>query len=211
MKKIFGFGVFLFLCIGSLKAQIRIGLKFGASSNNLLTQPIAIDGQHDYSDLSLALRNAHYGIHAGLFSQIKLAGFFIQPEILFNSTGADYNITELGQKPITIIKRESYQNLDIPVLMGIKLGPLQLGAGPVGHVHLQSTSELFDIQGYSQKFKEFTYGYQAMGALVIGKLYLDVRYEGNFSNLGDHFQFFGKSYAFDRSPTRIIGSIGIAF
>jgi len=211
MKKIFVFAVFLLGVNSILNAQLRVGLKFGASSNNLITKPIDIQGVNDFSDIRLNLKYANYGVHAGIFTQVKLVGFFIQPEFIFNSNSNDYMVTNIGSNTLSTIKRESFQYLDIPILMGYKIGPLQLSAGPVGHVFIKNSSELFDIQGYQQKFKQFTYGYQANAALVIGKLYLDVRYEGNFTKFGDHINFFGNQYNFDKSPSRLIGSIGIAF
>jgi Outer membrane protein beta-barrel domain len=211
MKKYFLLAILIMGFNGLINAQFRVGLKFGVSSDNITTTPINIHGTNDFSDLKLSLLHANYGIHAGIFTQVKILGIFIQPEFIFNSSSADYKLTQITHAPVDIIKRESYQNLDIPVLMGVKFGPLQLGVGPVGHVFINSTSELFDVSGYKQKFKELKYGYQAGAALVIGKLYLDVRYEGNLSKFGDHLEFFGKQYAFDKSPSRIMGSIGIAF
>lgn len=211
MKKIIVFLAIWVSVSTQIHAQLRVGLKFGASSNNLLTTPLNIPGQSDFSDFKLSLKQANYGVHAGIFTQVKIAGIFIQPEVMFNSNSADYKISDVTADPLEIIKRESYQYVDVPILVGVKLGPLQLGLGPVGHFFLNSTSELFDIQGYTQKFKECTYGYQANAALVIGKLYIDIRHEGNFSKYGDHIEFFGHQYSFDKSPSRLIGSIGIAF
>ena len=142
MKKIFVFLAFLFT-LQSVSAQLRVGLKFGASSNNLITKPIDIQSINDLSDFTLNLKYANYGVHAGLFTQIRFLGMFVQPEFIFNSNSNDYTVQSLG---VSSLKRESYQYLDIPFLMGIKFGPLQLGAGPVGHVFINSRSELFDIE-----------------------------------------------------------------
>ena len=211
MKKVFVSSLLVLMVSFVSYGQFRVGLKFGTSSNNFSTSAIDIPGQSDFTDLKLALLKANYGVHAGLFAQLKIAGFFIQPEVMFNSTSSDYKLSQLGSSPFDLIKRESYQNLDIPVLVGVGLGPLQLGVGPVGHVFINSSSDLFDVAGYSQKFKELKYGYQANAALAIGKLYIDIRYEGNLSKYGDHFNFYGKQYNFDKAPARIIGSIGLAF
>ncbi|MEP7320607.1 MAG: hypothetical protein ABI761_01765 [Saprospiraceae bacterium] len=211
MKKYFLLTALIIGFNSLIYAQFRVGLKFGVSSDNISTSAIDIQGANDFNDLKLSLLRANYGIHAGIFTQVKILGIFIQPEFVFNSSSADYKLSQLSHSPVDVIKRESYQNLDIPVLLGVKLGPLQLGAGPVGHLFINSSSELIDVSGYKQKFKELKYGYQAMAALVIGKLYLDLRYEGNLSKFGDHLEFFGKQYSFDKSPSRMIGSIGIAF
>lgn len=201
----------LLLFSGSLQAQLRAGLKFGVSSVNLSDGVIDIKGTSDLHDLKLAVAKADYGIHAGFFVQLKLAGIFIQPEFIFNSNSAQFKLSQISDSPFDVVKKESYQYLDIPVLLGISLGPLQLGAGPVGHLFIHSRSELFDVAGYQQKFNEIKYGYQANAALVLGKIYLDLRYEGNLSNFGDHIEFYGNRYSFANTPTRLIGSIGFAF
>ena len=195
----------------SLHAQLRAGFKFGVSSVNLSPEVIDIRGASDFNDLKLAVAKADYGIHAGFFLQLKLAGIFIQPEFIFNSNTADFKLSQISDNPFDVVKSESYQNLDIPILLGIILGPLQLGAGPVGHIFLNSRSELFEVAGYDQKFKEIQYGYQANAALVIGKIYFDVRYEGNLSRFGEHIEFHGNQYSFSSNPSRLIGSIGFAF
>lgn len=201
----------LLYCSGNLFAQLRAGLKFGVSSVNLSSDVIDIRGASDLHDLKLAVAKADYGIHAGFFLQLKLMGIFVQPEFIFNSNTTDFKLSQISDSPFDVVKTESYQYLDIPVLIGIKLGPLQLGAGPVGHVFLNSRSELFDVAGYNQKFKEVKYGYQANAALVIGKIYFDVRYEGNLSRFGEHIEFHGNQYSFSSTPSRVIGSIGFAF
>jgi len=96
-------------------------------------------------------------------------------------------------------------------MMGFKFGPLRLQGGPVGHVFLNSTSELFDIEGYDQKFDEMTFGYQAGVGLDIWKLVLDVKYEGNFNKTGDHIVFAGQQFNFDQTPGRLLVSVGFAF
>lgn len=201
----------LLLISGSIHAQIRAGFKFGVSSINIAPGSIDVPGNSNIDDLKLAVGKADYGIQGGMFLQLKFAGIFVQPEVVFNSNSTDFKLSQLSDSPFDIVKRESYQYLDIPVLFGVKFGPLQLGAGPVGHVFLNSTSELFDIDGYNQKFKEIQYGYQASAALVIGKIYFDVRYEGNLSKFGDHIEFYGNQYSFSKAPSRLIGSIGFAF
>ena len=83
MKKIIVFLAIWVSVSTQIHAQLRVGLKFGASSNNLLTTPLNIPGQSDFSDFKLSLKQANYGVHAGIFTQVKIAGIFIQPEVMF--------------------------------------------------------------------------------------------------------------------------------
>lgn len=209
MKK----AIFLSLCICSclfLDAQVKIGIRAGVNTSSLSQENIDILDNGGLDRLKVALENAQYGLHGGLLIQVKSGNFLLQPEILFNSNQIDYKVSDLQGGGLTNeILREKYQYLDIPIFIGYKLGGfLRLNAGPVGHVFINSSSELTNISGYAQKFKEFTWGWQGGFGLDIGKLMIDLRYEGNFNKYGDHFEFFGTRYEFDQSPARFLISIG---
>ena len=195
-----------------LSAQVKVGLRAGISTDQLETEEILITDFDELQDLGIAIGDASYGVHAGFFIQGKIGRFIIQPEVLFNSNSIDYLVTDFEDGQIVEnIKTESYQNVDIPIMLGLKFGPLRLQGGPVGHFFLNSTSELFDISGYDQKFDEFTWGYQGGIGLDIWKLMFDVKYEGNFDNLGSHFSIKDQDFEFSQTPARIVFSVGYKF
>ena len=76
--------------------------------------------------------------------------------------------------------------------------------------HLRK-SELDQIEGYVQDFKDITYGWQGGLGLDIWKIFIEVNYEGNFSRFGDHINLFGKDFAFDERPARFVGTLGFFF
>ncbi|MEO1260592.1 MAG: porin family protein [Bacteroidota bacterium] len=189
------------------QAQFKFGVRAGLSTPNLDRETINENG------LNLAIKEAKYGYHIGLFMRAPLGStFYLQPEALFNSNTVDFELGEMGNA-VTSVLNEKYQNLDIPVMLGAKFGPLRLEGGPVGHVFIQSKSEIEgEVTGYTQRFKDFTMGYQAGVGLDIGRrLLLDVRYEGNINNFGDHMRFFGEEVAFSQNPSRIVATVGFAF
>ena len=193
------------------QAQFRVGIKGGLSSTDLSPSSVIILDQGDAQQFKLDVADAKYGFHLGFFIQGQIGGFFIQPEIIFNSASVDYRLEDLQGGGPVLIKDEVYQNLDLPLLIGAKVGFLRLGAGPVGHLFLDSTSDLFDLEGYDQAFDAMTLGWQAGIGLDIWKLHIDLKYEGNFDNFGEHIVFHGNQYAFDESPARMLASIGISF
>ncbi|MEL6988997.1 MAG: porin family protein [Bacteroidota bacterium] len=194
------------------EAQLKLGIKAGISSSDIQASDLVITNRGDIEELGLAIDEANFGFQFGLFLQAKIANFFIQPELLFNSSSVDFAIEDFS-KPSTIgeIRNESYQYLDIPVLVGLKAGPLRVGAGPVAHYFLSSSSELFEFGEYDQKFDELTWGWTAGVGLDIGKLHLDARYEGNFTSFGSHMNFFGEQLDFDMNPARFNLQLGISF
>ena len=196
----------LFPIIG--QAQFKFGVRAGLSTPNLDKESINQNG------LNLAIKDAKYGYHAGLFVRAPLGEtFFLQPEVFFNSNTVDFEIGEMGNGLVTTILNEKYQNLDIPVMLGAKLGPVRFEGGPVGHVFIKSKSELEgEVAGYTQRFKNFKLGYQAGIGLDIGqRLLFDVRYEGNFNDFGEHMMIFGEQVNFSQNPARIVATVGIAF
>jgi len=189
-----------------LRAQMIFGIKAGVASESLNFEEIKLTG------LRIAIQDASYGFHIGLFARGKLGDrVYIQPELLFNSNTVDFRVNDLADGLVNKVLHEKYQNLDIPLMAGLKFGPLRLNAGPVGHVHIASKSELGQISSYSKRFKDFKMGYQAGVGLDIWRLLLDVRYEGNFTKFGEHMRIGGQEVAFSQNPNRWVFSAGFTF
>ncbi|MEP6646194.1 MAG: hypothetical protein ABJC12_03830 [Saprospiraceae bacterium] len=206
--------VFILILTGTLvKAQVSPGIKFGLSTPDIRPKDFIVTDGHGVQYYHIFVQNARYGVHAGAFIQMQLGGFFIQPEILYNSSTIDYRLDSLFHSDTgTAIIRDSYKNLDFPLMLGLKVGVVRIGGGPVAHIQLNSNS-LFG--NYAHEFQNFfdalTWGYQAGVGLDLWKIHLDARYEGNFSKLGDYITFFGQKFDFDTKNNRLIASIGFSF
>jgi len=201
------FAIFALLLANTAQAQFfGLGLKGGLNTQINHPDDITIGNGGD-PKLNFGVDGRNFGTQFGAYMRFGKK-FFVQPEVLFNSNKIDYKIGASGVGEV--IKNEKYQFLDIPVLMGVKLGPVRLQAGPVGHYFLKSTSELTDFDGYEARFKQITWGWQ--GGLNIGfkRISLDLRYEGNFSKQGNHITFFGDQYNFSESPARLIVGLNFA-
>ncbi len=207
--------LFLFamtLLVGSLQAQFSFGIKGGLNTINIAPEELSILNAEDAKAFGIAVKEADYGMHFGLFTQQRFGKFIIRPEFIFSSNKLNYKVTDFSTSDIVqTVKSETYQNLDIPVLFGIKTRALRIMAGPVGHVFIHSKSELTDLKGYKEKFEKMTYGYQLGLGLDAGRLSLDGRFEGSFNKASDHFTFFGNDYAYSSNPSRFMVSLGFRF
>ena len=211
MKKYF-LGIFALCAAISLSAQVRFGLKAGLSSTEFKPEGLDLLDQGGAKRLELALRDASYGLHFGVVIQANLGAFVLQPEFNFNSNTVEWEVTDVKTSGVTNqILEEKFQYMDIPVLAGFRLGPLRLQAGPQGHVFVNSKSDLFKFNEYDQKFKDLTVSWIGGAGLDIWKLSVDLRYEGNFNNFGDHIRFAGREYAFSQSPSRWMASVSWFF
>lgn len=200
------FAAFLLLIGQSAQAQFfSFGIKGGLNSQINKPQDIIIGGGD--STFNLGVNKLKFGTQFGAYFRFGNK-IFLQPEVIFNSNKTDYKIGESSVGDV--IKNEKYQFLDLPLLVGFKLGPVRVVGGPVGHYFLNSTSELTDIKGYQARFKQMNWGYQTGLNIAFGRFSIDARYEGNFSKQGDHITFFGDQYHFSNSPTRLILGLNIA-
>ena len=211
MKKLMVIAICL-LSFQFVDAQVKFGVRAGMSTSDINPDQLLIGSADEAEQLGISVSEANYGIHLGFVLQAQLGNFFIQPEVLFNSNSVDFAVQDFSTSDaFTTIKNESYQHLDIPIMMGFKFGPLRLQAGPVSHVFINSSSELFDLSEYDQKFDDMTWGWQAGVGLDFWKIMLDFKYEGNFNKFGDHMNFAGNQYNFDQAPGRMVATVGITF
>jgi hypothetical protein len=206
MKRIAFFVLFSACLVIQTKAQIRYGFRAGISTTNLDKETVEASG------VSLAIKDAKYGYHLGIFARGRLGEtFYIQPELAFNANSVDFTVDDAQDGIMDKVLNEKYQHLDIPLMLGAKFGPLRLEAGPTGHVYIASKTELDQIGGYEQRFNDFNLGYQGGIGLDIWKILVDLRYEGNFTRFGDHMRIGGEEVKFSDRPSRWLLTVGFSF
>lgn len=211
MKKL----MILFLCLTmgqvAIQAQIKYGLKLGISTPDIKPADVmALRFKSGADSFSLRVNDANYGFHAGAWVRLKLGAVYLQPEAVFNSAKVQYKINNIKTNGIDSLY-ERVNNLDVPILLGFKLGSFRINAGPVAHVHLGGDSGLTGLADFKANFQSATWGYQAGIGLEFGKMGLDLRYEGNFNKFGDHISFGGTSYAFSKESSRMTLAVAYSF
>ena len=195
----------LFCSIATAQAQFAFGVKGGFQTQLQNPNDIVIgDGENAFN---FGVEDLKFGTQVGAWFRIG-GTIYLQPEIVLNSNKTDFRIGETSAADIVL--REKYQHLDIPLLVGISAGPIRIHGGPVGHYFLNSKSELVDVNGYSERWKQMTWGWQAGLTLGTGRISADIRYEGNFNKYADHVTFFGDRYNFSNNPSRLILALNIA-
>lgn len=209
MKKLL---FFAFLTIGFAQfaqaQRVVFGVKGGISKYKI--NPDAIDlTDPNGGSYSFDVKSAPNGYFFGAYSRI--GGFVhLQPEILYNNNKVNYTLTSADQT-VTAVS-ETYQSVDVPLLLGLKLGPLRLQGGPVGRFHMKTTSDLTDVVGFSADYDKMKVSGLLGVGLNLGKhLTVDVRWQNDMGKFGDHVEFGGSKYEFDKSSSRIQMSVGYTF
>ncbi len=177
----------------------RIGIKGGV---NLSSVKVA--------SLSTNLENKT-GYQLGAFARIGRT-IFLQPEVYF--TAKEVNVDVLNSLTTNQgVVGFSQKSLDVPLLAGIKLGPLRVLAGPVASYALSaSTSPDAAVKSYfsgtSQEIiNRSSFSYQAGIGFDILNLSLDLRYEGAMSELKNTLAV-PSGFTYSQKPSYYQATIG---
>ncbi|MFC5409032.1 porin family protein [Larkinella bovis] len=176
---------------------LTFGLKIGANFSQLKTLelktprltaggvPVTSGGAIVY-DFFRNNDDRTTGIVGGAFFRFGRK-LFLQPELLVSSKGGKFDLVQTGLATQTV--NVTFTTFDVPVLVGFKLGPLRLNAGPILSLTISEDKNLkesfrqYTTQSLDETFKKAVFGYQAGAGLTVGGFDLDVRYEGNLSDL----------------------------
>ena len=199
MKKIV-LGTFLLLAAFQLDAQIlEFGLRGGANLQGVNVKEF--DGDQTVEDVKSGDRKV--GFHAGAYGRIKLTTFFIQPELLYTNVSGEVETQNADGSSKTLDL--NFSRLDVPIILGVALGPVRLGVGPVATFAISKPGDAFD-----RSFNEVSFGFQAGVGVDLGKLSVDVRYEGPFSSTAESVTIGGTTYTTDTRINQIMLGVGLA-
>lgn len=174
MKKILLFAALIGIssaAFSQVLPSVQVGLRGGANLSNFSTN-------NTFSSENTA------GYFVGLYSRFGAGGIHAQPEIYVAGKNTDLKSTD-G----TEINEVRFTSIDVPVLIGTKIGAAGVGVrlqtGPMVSFILdqsqsvnQATSKIF-----KGNFKDQNFAWQFGLGLDVGKLGADLRYELGLSDL----------------------------
>lgn len=158
-------------------------------------------------------KESEFGYHLGLFArlQVPVIGLYVQPEVLFSKTGGRINFDDNDNDLHNAMELE-FNRIDVPVLVGWKFGAFRVNAGPTFNfiTKAEGTVNGQDFEEVDDKFKNSTVGYQAGIGFDLGKLLLDLKYEGNLSEITDDntIDLAGEEFQGDYRSSQLILSLG---
>lgn len=212
MKKLI---LIAFVILVSIPAfsQINFGLKAGVSTTSLSMPTVKTVTSGTTSFTVDGLTSAKYGFHGGAFVRLTFFGFYVQPELLFSTRTNEYTVTNV-QTTASYVAKQSFNKLDIPVMLGFKLGPIRLNAGPAASILINSPKDLITNPDFKNRYNAMTIGYQAgLGFDLFKKLTFDLRYEGSLKKYQNQIEALtgGAKYNLDDRPNAFLFSVGLMF
>jgi hypothetical protein len=143
------------------------------------------------------------GYLAGVWARVGGLGFNFQPELYV--TGKNIKIKDDQNNENTA----KFTSIDVPLLLGGKIGALGLGGrfygGPVLSFAVNKDQSLSNAAGDATKldYKSANYGFQVGAGVDISSLSIDLRYEGGLNKI---------AYGDGNSHTRVnLFSLALAY
>ncbi|MCC8035621.1 MAG: PorT family protein [Rikenellaceae bacterium] len=164
----------------ALSTQARGGIFDFGVKGGVTTPRINFSNTAKYDNYGLSSSNRG-GYHLGMVSRINLPMLHIQPEILFSNTGYRLSGTIIqggnSESSKSIVR---VRNLDVPVLVGMRMMWLRLQAGPMFTVMTDTnTKDKGVIREVTVTMPSVSY---LLGVGVdIRRFSFDVRFNGNFA------------------------------
>lgn len=162
---------FGFAASAQVLPSFQFGLKAGANFSKF-------DSENTFSSENRA------GFYGGVWARIGAAGVHFQPELYVSGKKANLVSDGTGQ-----VNRVNFTSLDVPLLIGTKIGALGVGVrlntGPMFSLILDENQSLKDAAGsvFRADFKNQALAWQFGAAVDIKKLSIDARYELGLSKI----------------------------
>lgn len=180
MKKIILFTCLLGITAITAMAQtpkFTFGIKGGVNYSNLKTKD-DLTGEKNIM-----------GYQAGIFSRVGGAGLYFQPELYLGTKGNEFTSLVMNSAMINVKGKIKFTTLDLPLLVGTKIGSNKLNlrfmGGPILSFIIDENNTLGSAYNSVIDFgnyKKQRLGFQAGSGIDLGNLTFDVRYEAGLSN-----------------------------
>lgn len=225
LKKVACICLLCIFALTSVKAQKKgfaFGIKGGVNLSRLTMGDVfttryddngnpylGYDGKEVKDNLKQSF-NTRTGAVGGIYMRFGKT-LFIQPEVLVSTKGGSFDIVQTDrEQPVTKTVNIKYSNIDVPLLIGLKGGPIRILAGPVTSFRIGDNQRLRDAfkqytSDLNSALSQATFGYQLGAGIDLGNISLDVRKEGSFTNVAS-FQLNGQSVGGDASVKQKISS-----
>ena len=185
----------LLLVAFGASAQFTLGPRVALTSSNLNLKDAVANVQEGDSE---------FGYQFGLFARFKIPilGLYAQPELLVSKVDNTLNI---NSQNVDL----SFNRLDVPVMIGGKVGPLRINAGPSFSFLTSAESDIGGtVTDIKDNYNSTTVGFQAGIGLDILKFVLDVKYEGSLGALGESVNLGGVALNTDQRVSQVVFAVG---
>jgi hypothetical protein len=177
MKKLTLVVAVVLLTSAATFAQFNLGLKAGLNYATISAK----DNQFNEDGV--------LGYQTGIWARVGKV-FYVQPEVYLGTKSSDFTFTTVGN--LTVQENQKFTTLDVPVLLGTKIGTnkfnARLMAGPSFQFLLDDNNSAFSqaVDPSFYKYKDFITNLQAGVGIDLGNISVDLRYETSLQDINDN-------------------------
>jgi opacity protein-like surface antigen len=152
---------------------------------------IGIKGGSNYSELPVSDGfNSKYavGYFGGAMARFDFKRFYIQNEILYSEKSSKIESTATSGS-----KNAKWRSFEMPLVIGYKVIDLTalnvrvFGGGVYSYVLDENFSSLNQLKDSYRKFDKSNIGYQVGTGVEVGKITIDLTYQGGLNNVNKNF------------------------
>lgn len=176
---------------------LSYGLTGGAHVAQVVVDPFSIDPNQPLETVSFT---ATGGYHVGIFTRLGAGFVYLEPQLWYTELNQD--ITYADGSGTTTTEPWTLRRLDMPLEVGVKMGPLLLLAAPVWSLPV---AQISNVQ--TTTIETGTWGGQIGLGVKLGPVQLTARYEGSLAPFADQIQVGGGSYTTDSRISQLITSL----
>ena len=175
------------LVLMAVNAQVQLGVRAGIHTGDISGSDVLVTNRAGVDSLKVKGESANVGFRIGVISRIKLGNtFYVQPELVFRTSSRDYQITDAFNNVDSVeFRNENGFLIDIPILAGLKFGPLRIQGGPIASLLLNTNSNLEDVDNFGRSFNSAKWALQYGFGLDLGSLAIDINRQNFISSTDD--------------------------
>lgn len=175
-------------------------------------KPIQVNDISGYQSLNIDIAEIKEGGGFGLIAQVPFSKiFYIQPELLWDFHNVIYKVdqTNLDNSITSTEMKEVYYRVDAPVSIGVKLFGLKAFVGGIARFQIDGKSDFENkYDDYKRDFDLPTWAWHVGAGIDLGPFIIDLKYEQNLNDFGNHFSFGNEQYSFQSKEKRLILAVG---
>ena len=151
----------------------------------------------------------------GVGAKYALTNFFFAAEAQYNKREYIYDILYtfpgFGRSEESQLMTETMNVINLPLTLGVDLGLVDFTSGFLPQIVLSQSTELSNLNGYSQDLDWLRFGWHSGVAANIGEMRIGMSMQMDFNNYADHAYIREQNLALQGRATRLLANLSYQF
>jgi len=202
---------FLLAGVSTLPAQFSIGLKSSLYLSFNKSSEIKLDDELDFLTYKIRFLEEDVSPSFGLFAIAENNRVYLRMDLAFRQIKSNFNYVDymdINKLDAVSVTKETKSFIS-PIQMGLRLGHLRLGAGPVISYSFSQTRGLDVIPDLEERNRSIQGGYHIALAFEVNHLLIDIQYESRFHGAAEGLYYRGDNKGFNQSSQYL--NLGLSY